>query len=179
MKRVVEKLAKLVDFKVEDDISYGRINEIFFNVKIIKSKKTAQPKNLSETMIYRKENNPLAFIISPKYETAVFDVFATRIKAVDLVELDDFIETNYFIYKVYKMNYIEDHFSFLLDKSHSFNIKLSYIAKFLHDFSKHLIELGYSSSCIKCGSNNHITNTISRGMMAEICTSCALKETIL
>ncbi|MBT3319892.1 MAG: hypothetical protein HN948_09055 [Clostridia bacterium] len=179
MVRIEEKLAKQVDFTTKDDTIYGRVNDIFYNVKIIKSKKTAQPNNLSETLIYRKEKNPLAFIISPKYETAVFDVFATRSKPVDLVELNDFIETNYFIYKVYKMNYIEDHFSFLLDKNQSFNIKIPYIAQFMNDFSNHLKELDYYSACTKCGSTDNITCKPARGMVIEICTACALKETAL
>jgi len=165
MASISNRLAKKLNLEQHGDIIFGRANDIFFNVRLIK----AELKKSYSSLIER--------LLAPKYETAHIEAFAYANKEVDLKEINGFIEENYFIYMVDNLKYRDNYFTMFLSKNDSININPSYIADFLTHFSSYLQDNSYYSACHICKSNDNISCIyMPSGRMQEICETCRLKN---
>ena len=165
MAAIQKKLAKKLGLDEKDDIVYGRVNDIYVNIRFNKPPKRDNFMNLIDKMT------------EIKYDSCNIDIFANKDDGIDLKELNRFIEMNYWeLYRANKASHIDGRLSLLLFKKETPDIKVSYVAKFLVFITDFLKKNGYYSGCSSCSTQGNLSYVYKNDMVKEICESCRLKE---
>ena len=133
------------EFRKHEGIAYGRINNIFFNVKFNKL-----------------------------YANAFIDVFIQRQNGINLSEINLFLKENKKKYNAKNATLGEGHISIMLN-SEIKRIKAEHVMMFVQELSTFLIEKGYKSACKFCSSNADIGYSFQDGKVNEVCDTCHQK----
>lgn len=164
MAKRIAKLAKNLCFEYRDDITYGCINGIYVCVKLNRAPK----RDSYEGFIDR--------LTEIKYDSANIDIFIDRQDGVDLKDISNLFEENYWVYKASKFQSTDGGIFLYLYKNDSVNIKVSYIIRFLDYITEYLKQNGYRSTCSICGSNEQLSCQDINGEIKVRCQNCQLKD---
>jgi len=168
MASLINRLAGKLNLLRHEDLLYGRVNDIFINLRFIKHIKNEHNANLIE------------LLVQPKYDRVSMDVYVNKKEQIDIRELSDFLELQYTDFSTTMPEYFSGRFLFSLYQRDTLNVKDEYVISFLNALTEFLNQNGYYSGCLKCGGNDGITYSIyDRGKVTEICTPCLMKETKL
>jgi hypothetical protein len=164
MASLINRLADKLDLMRHEDLLYGRVNDIFINLRFIKHIRNSQNANLIE------------FLVQPKYDRILMEVYVSKKASFDIQELSGFFELQYADYKTTLPEYFNGRFMFSLYQYDALNVKAWYVIGFLNTLTEFLNECGYFSSCLKCGGNDGISYIYDKGKVTEVCTPCLMKE---
>lgn len=160
MAKIYNKLAKKLGFENRDNIVYGRLNEIYVNVRFNKVPRKGKYMSVMD----RSKDI--------KYDSVNIDVYAYRKEGVDLKEINKLLEMSIATYTVNKASLIDGRLSLFLFKNTNGDIKVSYVMKFLDFFTKYLSSNEYYSACSSCGNTNGLSKTYENDIVKEVCEGC-------
>ena len=83
MAAITKQLKVMLGFERYENIVYGRLNDIYFNVRFIRHKKGTDFRSLADVLT------------EPKYDSVMIDAFAFKNNQIDLAEVNRFLELNY------------------------------------------------------------------------------------
>ncbi len=164
MASIIKKLVENLNLSRREDLIFGRINDIFVNLKFIEHTKNESNANLIE------------FLMQPKYDCLTVNVYAAKKEPVNIRELSDFLELHYTDYRTSLPSYYNGRFFVSLYPHDTLNMKVSHVIAFLNLLTDFLSRQGYFSNCMICGGQNSISPVFSSGIMLEMCVNCQLKD---
>ena len=164
MSKIATRLAKKLDVESQNDIVYGRSNDIFINVHFNKPIHGSEIRTLTERMQ------------TAKFDSVNIDVYVARKDGIDLKSINRLFEMNYWVYKANRASIIDGRLLVFLYKNNTVDIKVSYIRKFLKFFTEHLKQNEYYSTCCCCESTDNLSYVIGNNTVKEICETCRLKQ---
>ena len=167
MAGIHKRLAKKLNFEYENNQIYGSFNDFFINIILNKAPKKSVYSNLIEKLF------------EPKYDSANIYVYTNRKNGIDIKQISNLFEENYWIYCASRFKEVNGGFFLFLQKNGSVNIKLSYIEAFLEFLTNWLKSESHYSSCNICRSDDNLSMINEQGHIKVVCENCRLKTKTL
>ena len=163
----VKKLAREFKLSRDKDLLWGRVNDVFINIRFIRHIRNESNANIIEALI------------QPKYERVSMDFYVNKKSGINLAEVNEHLEKHHAIFKTNQAIYNKGRFWLSLFPRNTIGIKVGYTASFIDDFTDYLTFTEYGSGCEKCGGSDNLSQVYTAGKATEICESCRLMETKL
>lgn len=163
----VKKLAREFKLSRDKDLLWGRVNDVFINIRFIRHIRNESNANIIEALI------------QPKYERVSMDFYVNKKSGINLAEVNEHLEKHHAIFKTNQAIYNKGRFWLSLFPRNTIGIKVGYTASFVDDFTDYLNFNEYGSGCEKCGGSDNLSQVYNAGKATEICESCRLMETKL
>lgn len=119
--------------------------------------------------------NDIFFNVCANSSSAVVRVFIDRESAINLNEINLFLEDNKKMYRT-KPAKLEQHFITVILRGSWTGLRQKTLIQFVQDFSAHLKMLDYHSVCADCGKRDNLGLTVKADIIYELCSSCHEKR---